>query len=180
MLPFLDHITAQLAVTPTMLSAWIPGLPEDLWDQNEGEDTWSIRQIIFHLIHGEDEDWIPRAKIILSDREDKTFEPFERMVVSDKVQQYAIGELLHHFHRLRDENILTLGELGITEPDLEKTGIHPEFGEVTLRQLLATWVAHDQTHIYQIARIISYQLKDEVGPWMDYLRILHQNYPESK
>jgi hypothetical protein len=125
-----------------------------------------------HLIHGEKTDWIPRAEIILSNREKKEFKPFDRFAMFSENQGKSIQVLLSEFEGLRRWNIKRLRSLQITEVYLEKTGLHPELGEVTLRQLISTWVAHDLDHIGQIAGIMARQYKEEVGPWQDFLGIL--------
>lgn len=65
-----------------------------------------------------------------------------------------------------------LEEMKLGASDFIKTGIHPQFGQVTLSQLLATWMAHDLDHIYQIVRVMAKQYKEDAGPWVEFLRIL--------
>ncbi|HEX7773391.1 MAG TPA: DinB family protein, partial [Pyrinomonadaceae bacterium] len=84
----------------------------------------------------------------------------------------SIAELLDTFARLRAENLRELQQLNLTAELLEKRGLHPELGVVTMKQLLATWVAHDLGHIRQVVRVMAKQYRDEVGPWKAYLSIL--------
>ena len=168
----LFHSVEILSRTPAILSAMLTGLSEEWIYQNEGDNTWSPYEVIGHLIHGEKTDWIVRAKIILSDAEDKTFEPFDRFAQMKATRERTIAELLHEFLLLRAENLSALKDFRIQESDLSKTGMHPELGEVNLAQLLACWVAHDLNHIAQISRVMAKQYADEVGPWSAYLGIL--------
>lgn len=158
--------------TPQVLKDLLSGIPDKLLHATEGGDSWSPYDVVGHLIHGEKTDWIPRMNICLSDSDDKTFTPFDRFAQFEDSKGKTIYELLETFRKLREENIVTLRNFQLSSADLERTAIHPAFGTVTLQQLLATWVVHDQNHIYQIARTISYQYREETGPWKAYLRII--------
>jgi hypothetical protein len=160
--------------TPLSLSNLLTGLSSEWTSTKEGNDTWSVYDIIGHLIHGEKTDWIPRAEIILSDKTEKTFEPFDRFAQFENSKGKSLTELLEEFTALRKKNIVLLRSMPIHETTLTKKGIHPAFGEVTLSQLLATWVVHDLNHIAQIARVMAKQYKEDVGPWIKYLRILQE------
>jgi uncharacterized damage-inducible protein DinB len=168
----LDKSLEILESTPAVLYAMLQHCSADWTTPNEGGDSWSAYDIVGHLIHGELTDWMPRTAIILSDRIDKTFEPFDRFAQMETGEKKKISQLLAEFQTLRQQNLDQLRSLQLTEADLDKTGIHPAFGEVQLRQLLATWAVHDLGHIAQIARVMAKQYKAEVGPWVEYLRIL--------
>ncbi|MEZ4967095.1 MAG: DinB family protein [Saprospiraceae bacterium] len=170
----IDDAALLLQRTPAVIDAQLRGLPDDWVHANEGPDTWSPFEVVGHLIHGEETDWIPRARLILSDAPDKRFTPFDRFAQQRNSAGKTLPLLLDTFARLRTENLDTLRSWNISEADLEKTGIHPEFGSVTLRQLLATWVAHDMTHIVQIARVMGKQYKTDAGPWVQYIGILQR------
>ena len=158
--------------TPVLLRTWLTGLPEAWTHLNEGPDTWSAYDVVGHLIHGERTDWIPRAKHILSGNGDTPFQPFDRFAQFEESRGKTLEDLLGAFERLRAESLEVLEGFGLTEQDLDLTGTHPALGQVTLRQLLATWVVHDLTHLAQVARVMAFQWKEEVGPWRKYLRIL--------
>ena len=170
----IDDAALLLQRTPAVIDAQLRGLPDDWVHSNEGPDTWSPFEVVGHLVHGEETDWIPRARLILSDAPDKRFTPFDRFAQQRNSAGKTLPLLLDTFARLRTENLDTLRSWNISEADLEKTGIHPEFGSVTLRQLLATWVAHDMTHIVQIARVMGKQYKTDAGPWVQYIGILQR------
>ena len=158
--------------TPATLNALLRDLPEPWLVQNEGSETWNPYDVIGHLIHGEETDWIPRAKIILEHGEAKAFEPFDRVAMFEESKGKSIVELLDTFAQLRAENLRELRSLNLTPDLLDKRGRHPELGVVTLKQLLSTWVVHDLGHIRQIVRVISKQYGEAVGPWRAYLSIL--------
>ena len=159
---------------PQTLSTLLRGLPDDWVYTNEGANTWSPFDILGHLIHGENTDWIPRAKIILDEHQDKNFIPFDRFAQFENSKGKTLDELLEEFARRRAENIQLLKELNIDADALKKEGIHPEFGAVNLEQLLAAWVVHDLGHIHQITRVMAKNQKAAVGPWLKYLKVLHQ------
>ena len=168
----LEKAIAILQTTPSILQAWLGQLPLDLVCATDGEDTWSAFDVVGHLIHGEKTDWIPRAEIILSGRESRQFEPFDRFAMFTDSEGKTIQELLDTFAQLRQESINRLRGLRVSDTDFDKTGIHPDLGIVTLSQLLATWVVHDLNHLVQIAEVMARQFKVEVGPWKEYLDIL--------
>jgi|SRR5690349_1817237 len=168
----LEDVRDVLRRTPATLNLLLQDLPEGWLMMNEGPDTWSPYDVVGHLIHAEEADWIPRAKMILEHGETRTFTPFNREGMFEKSQGKSMGELLETFARLRTETLGQLDDLNLTPELLEKRGRHPEFGSVTLSQLLATWVVHDLGHIGQIARVMSKQYGDAVGPWKAYLPVL--------
>lgn len=163
-----------LEKTPATLAVLLNNLSEDWTSNNEGADTWSPYDVIGHLIHGDKTDWLARAEIILSDASDKRFEPFDRFAQFESSKGKTLPQLLEDFKDIRSENVQRLRRLNIRPEDLDKTGIHPTFGAVTLSQLLSTWVVHDLDHISQIARVMAKQYTDEVGPWIAFLKILRQ------
>jgi hypothetical protein len=167
----LDDAVAILERTPASLSALLVGLPEMWVTATEGGGTWSPYVVIGHLIHGERTDWITRARHILAG-ETRPFESFDRTAQFTESQGKSLGELLATFAELRRENVATLLGMNLTDEDLGRRGLHPELGEVTLGQLLATWVVHDLDHMAQIARTMAKVYSEATGPWSVYLSIL--------
>jgi hypothetical protein len=171
--PFaIDEATAILARTPRALDALLRGLPVPWTLAHEGGETWSPFDVIGHLIHGEHVDWLPRAKIILAHGDARAFDRFDRLAQFTASAGRTLPDLLDEFTRLREANLRELASLNLTAADLDRVGRHPELGAVTLRQLLATWVAHDLDHVVQISRVLARQYSDAVGPWRAYLRII--------
>lgn len=158
--------------TPDVLNVLLRGIADDWVLSNEGGETWSAYDVVGHLIHGERTDWIARMEIILSDQPNKTFARFDRFAQFEESKGKPLSQLLDEFSKVRTENIELLRSKKLTRNDLNKVGTHPSFGEVTLEQLLATWVAHDLNHIAQVSRVMAKQYKEAVGPWIEYLRIL--------
>jgi hypothetical protein len=169
----IDRSIEVLSATPRALFSMLEPLSRD-WEYNPTGDpeTWSPFDVIGHLIHGEETDWIPRAGIILGQGNDPTFTPFDRFAQFENSKGKSIRELLDEFAKLREQNLDTLRSWDLTEDKLDLEGNHPELGRVTLRQLLATWVVHDLTHIRQIVTVMAKRYEGEVGPWKDYLSIL--------
>jgi hypothetical protein len=169
------ELTAGIAVlerTPDTLRALLAGLPPGWTDATEGPETWSPYVIVGHLIHGERTDWIPRAQIILDQGPQRRFTSYDRFAQFHESQGKALAVLLDEFARLRAENLATLAGWRLTDAQLVLEGEHPEFGPVTLRELLATWVAHDLGHVAQTARVMAKQYREAVGPWRAYLSIM--------
>lgn len=168
----LTHGAAILERTPHTLRAMLAGLPSAWIDATEGPETWSPYVIVGHMIHGERTDWIPRARIILDQGPQRRFPPFDRLAQFHESQGKTLAELLDELARLRAESLATLAGWRLTDAQLALEGVHPEFGPVTLRQLLATWVAHDLGHVAQTARVLAKQYREAVGPWRAYLPVL--------
>lgn len=158
--------------TPAVLQALLAGLSDDWIMPNEGPETFSPYDVVGHLIHGEKTDWTARAKMILEFGNTKTFERWDRTAMYEASKGKTMQQLLDEFAILRKENMNWFRSLNLTEADLDRKGMHPVLGEVTLRNLLATWVAHDLTHLAQIARVMAKQYKEEMGPWPEFFRIL--------
>ena len=159
--------------TPASLRSIIAGLPDEWIMNNEGPETFSPYDVLGHLIHGEKTDWRPRVIMILEHGTAKTFVPYDRFAQYEESKGKSVTQLLDEFEKLRKENMVWLRSLGLDDDDLVKQGMHPVLGQVTLRQLLATWVIHDLTHIAQVTRVMAKQYKNEMGPWIDFFRIMN-------
>jgi hypothetical protein len=173
----LDGTGKVLAITPRVLRALLEALPEGLLRANYGPETWSPHEVLGHLIHGEQTDWIPRARVILQSGEAVPFEPFDRTGHLTLCQEKTTAELLDLFDSLRGANLAVLRSLALTPADLARQGRHPALGQVTLSHLLATWVVHDLNHIAQVCKALAFQHQGEVGPWEAYLSILARPSP---
>ena len=167
----LDEAVAVLERTPATVSALLDGVPETFVRATEGEGTWSPYDVVGHLVNGERTDWIERTRHILSG-DPRPFTPFDRTAQFRESEGKTLGELLAEFAELRGRNVAELLGMRLGEGDLKRTGRHPDFGEVTLGQLLAAWVVHDLDHVAQIARTMAKVYADAVGPWAAYLSIL--------
>ena len=166
------HGIAVLERTPSTLRAMLGGLAPVWTDATEGPDTWSPYIIVGHLINAERTNWISRAEVILAQGPDRRFPSFDRLAQFRESQGKSLLDLLEEFSRLRRESLATLRAWQLTDTQLALHGEHPEFGAVTLRQLLATWVAHDLGHIAQTARVMAKQYREAIGPWRAYLPIM--------
>ena len=168
----LHQTVSILSRTPAALSGLVRDLPENWTLRNEGEGTWSVFDVVGHLIHGERTDWMPRARMVLEFGETRKFDPFDRAGHAREVEGRSLGQLLDEFAGLRSANLDELRALNLQPEDLERRGRHPALGSVTLSQLLATWAVHDLTHLHQISRIMAHQYRAAVGPWNEYLGVL--------
>jgi hypothetical protein len=167
-----DEAVPVLRRTPGVLRALLQGLPDGWTTANEGAGTWSAYDVVGHLIHGERTDWIPRVEHILQHGDAVPFPPFDREAMFAASKGRALDELIETFDQLRRESVARLLALDLTDADLSRRGRHPEFGVVTLGQHLATWVAHDLSHVSQVVRVMARQYTTAVGPWRAYLSVL--------
>ncbi len=168
----LHHGIAVLERTPAVFRALLAGLPDAWIVSNEGPDTFSPFDNLGHLIHGERADWMPRARIILAQGANRTFEPYDRFAQVRESAGKSLAQLLDEFATVRVQNLVTLREWNLTLEQLALVGQHPALGPVTLRQLLATWVAHDLGHLAQTSRVMAKQYREAVGPWRAYLPVM--------
>jgi hypothetical protein len=169
----LEKSYEMLERAPAVLNELLAGLSDDWILPNEGPDTFSPYDVVGHLLHGEKTDWTERIKRILEYGNTKAFDVFDRFAQYNESKGKTLQQLLDEFKRLRKENLHWLKALHLSEDDLNKKGMHPVLGEVMLKNLLATWVAHDLTHIAQITRVLAKQYKEEMGPWPEFFRILN-------
>jgi DinB family protein len=169
----MEHAIAILERTPRTLGALLGELPAAWLDVDEGPGSFSPRDVVGHLIHGEDTDWIPRIRIVLAHGEAQPFTPFDRRGHRPRIQGRSMAELLREFEGKRRANLETLRGLDLTPERLERRGTHPELGPVTLGQLVAAWAVHDLNHLAQIERVMAGQYREAVGPWRAYMRILN-------
>jgi hypothetical protein len=167
-----DEALPVLRRTPQTVTVLLQDLPPSWTNATEGPGTWSPFDVVGHLIHGERADWIPRVEHVLRHGDAVSFPPFDREAMFQASKGQSLPELLRTFADLRAASLSRLDALALTDADLERRGRHPEFGPVTLRQHLSTWVAHDLGHIAQIVRVMACQYRDAVGPWRTYLSLL--------
>jgi hypothetical protein len=168
----LDRAVEALERTPATLRALLQGLSEPWVRGTEGPETFSPFDVVGHLIDGEETDWIARARIILARGPDLRFAPYDRFRHRTRNAGRSLESLLDELARLRAANLVLVRSWKLTARELDLPGEHPSLGRVTLRQLLATWVAHDLGHLAQVARVMAKQYREEVGPWVQYLPVL--------
>jgi hypothetical protein len=168
---YLAELTTLLRRTPIVLRALLQGLPDAWTDTPDTPDGWRPKDVVGHLVTGEMTNWIPRATRILEDGTSKPFDSFDRVAMLERDRDASLDDLVERFAELREENLRRLAEL-VTDADLDRRGLHPALGEVSLRQLLSTWAVHDLDHIAQIYAGMAGSHDADVGPWKVYSGIL--------
>ncbi|MHB1327209.1 MAG: DinB family protein [Gemmatimonadales bacterium] len=168
----LGQALAVLERTPGTLSSLLSGLGDAWIAANEGPESWSPYDVVGHLIDAEETNWLPRARVALGSSQDRRFPPFDRF--RHLAVKQTLAERLDRFAEVRSDSLGELRRLELGPVEFARTAIHPEFGEVRLDQLLATWVVHDLAHLGQIARVMAKQYAEAVGPWQAYLPILRR------
>jgi DinB family protein len=170
--PFIDEQVALLERTPRVVRELLQGLPESWLEERDTPDGWQARDVVGHLISGELTDWIPRAEMIVEYGTTRPFDPFDRFEMLERDRGVPLDALIDRFARLRDQSLVRLRELVQDDADLERRGRHPELGEVTMRELIATWAVHDLDHVGQVYAALAGSHDADVGPWKQYLGIL--------
>jgi hypothetical protein len=161
-----------LSRTPGVLESLLDGLSEAWLDASEGPETFSPRDVVGHLIHGEETDWVPRIRLILERGDEEPFVPFDRFGFRETIRGRSIDDLLRELRNLRSDNLDYVRGLSLAATDFDLKGRHPSLGAVTLGQLFAAWMVHDLGHVRQIVRVVAHQYDEAVGPWKQYLSIL--------
>lgn len=168
----LQNTIALLERTPKVLDALLRDLPQEWTHRNEGEGTWSAYDIVGHLIHGEKTDWIPRTQRLLEFGQSKPFDKFDREAQFRDSQGQTLPQLLDEFAKLRAEALAELRALNLKPEDLAKRGMHQALGPVTLSELLASWAAHDLSHLHQLSRVMAHQYREAIGPWTKFMGVM--------
>jgi hypothetical protein len=171
-LPEVREAIEILERTPALLDGWLVGLSPEWLDAREGEGTWSPLEVVAHLAHNEETDWMTRLEIVLVHGDERPFDPYEREGFRTRFPGWPLEKLLPRFSAARRENLDRLRELDLQPADLARTGVHPALGPVTVRQLIAGWAVHDLTHIAQVARVLAKRYAITVGPWREYMGVL--------
>ena len=171
MTDFIGDTTALLTRTPAVLRALLIGLPDAWTDTPDTADGWRPRDVVGHLITAEQTDWMLRTRRILEHGTSLAFDRFERFAMLERDAGVPLDDLVERFATLRAASLAALEEL-VTDVDLDTRGLHPSLGEVTLRELLATWAVHDLDHTSQIYAGLAGSHDADVGPWKEYLGIL--------
>ena len=166
-----------LSSTPELLDLWLSGLSGPWLNTREGKSATSALEVVARLTDTEDIDWMPRVEMVLAHGESRPFTPHDREGFRKRFAGWALEQLLPHFDAARRANLARLERLGLGALDMERTGMHPAFGPVTVRQLLAGWVVHDLTHVAQIARVLARRYRNDVGPWREHLGALRDLEP---
>ena len=161
-----------LVRVPDALGTLLGGLSDEWIRSDEGPDTFSSHDVVAHLADLESTDWVSRIRVILSG-EDRPFEPVDRFAFREWADGLSLDEALSVFKERRHENVRTVDALLGDAPDFARPGLHPALGPVNLGQLISAWVVHDLTHVAQVARVLAKRYKTAVGPWADYLSVLH-------
>jgi DinB superfamily len=168
---FLPETTALLERTPRVVRSLLDGLPDAWLGTPDSAGGWTPPDVVGHLISAELDDWIPRVEMILRDGATRPFEPFDRFAHVERDRGVPLTALIDRFEELRARSLTRLGEL-VHDEDLDRTGLHPELGEVTLRQLISTWAVHDLDHVAQVYSALAGSHDRAVGGWKAYLGIL--------
>ncbi|MBS1816084.1 MAG: DinB family protein [Acidobacteria bacterium] len=170
----LSQTFALLSATPATLNALLRNLPEVWTQSNEGSDSWNAIEIVGHLIQYDHNNSM-RLEWILKEGDSKPFPKFDRTSFQTAVHAKSLADVLDEFTQVRTNNLEKLQKMDLSDVVLAKRGIHPALGSVTLGQLLATWAAHDLTHLHQLTRVLAYAYRDAVGPWSAFLGVLQCN-----
>lgn len=165
----LQNTIALLSRTPAALDAFLRELPGEWTLRNEGENTWSVFDVMGHLVYCEKVNWMPRVRQFGTLG---AFKHFDRRGHLREIEGNSVGSLLDQFALLRKQNLDDLRAMNLQPKDFELRAEHPTLGSVTLSELLATWAAHDLTHLHQISRIMARQYREAVGPFSTFLGVL--------
>lgn len=161
-----------LSNTPHAIYTLLQGLNDEWITSNEGENTWTAKEVVAHLLLCEETNWMPRVRIILAAKQPNKFASIDMDAHFEVARNHSIEQLLARFIQLRKSGIEELKTYDPHENDYVKSALHPVIGEVSFAQLISAWVTHDLAHLAQIARVMAKQNKELVGGFEKYLNIL--------
>jgi len=167
----IDQTTEILRRTPELLRTLLKSLPDTWTGTPDTQDGWRPKDVVGHLITGELTDWMARTRRILEHGTAVPFDRFDRFAHFGRDDEASLDELIERFAELRARNLAQFEQL-VSDADLDRHGMHPSLGEVSLGELLATWAVHDLDHIGQIFAGLAGSHDADVGPWKAYLGIL--------
>jgi hypothetical protein len=158
--------------TPAVLRGLVECQPDAWLSARPAEGEWSAHQVVCHLAYVEETDWMVRVRMILEEGPGRAFPPVDHGDQTDRYAGLGTDAVAARFENLRMVNLNALDGLDLGESDLDREGLHPTLGRVTMAQLLATWVVHDHNHLAQLHGALSSHYAAEVGPWRSFLGIL--------
>jgi hypothetical protein len=168
----LDDTLDLLARTPAALREQLAGTATAWTESRPDAENWSAYQVVCHLCYIEEHDWLVRARMISEVGPSEAFPPVDHGDQSARYAGQSLDQVLDRFAELREHNLAGVRPL-LTDADaLDRRGLHPTLGEVTMRQLLATWAVHDMNHLRQAHEAMAFRYVDEVGPWRGNLGVL--------
>lgn len=160
---FEHEIIHRLERTPLILEAMLRGVCEELLLHNEGENTWNTKQVLAHLVYMEQNNWCKKLGLLLNNTSCKTFDQYSVKQQFQELVQKNSKQWLDEFIAIRTQSLQWLRQAQLNKlPVDDVKGCLKQYGDITLRELLSTWVAHDLTHIHQISRIIAKNFKEVI------------------
>jgi DinB family protein len=167
----IQNVRDSLGQAPRIVEGLIAAAPRDALTWREADGAWNAVEVLSHIANGEISDWMPRIEKILSGG--GRFTPFDREGGLLRYRGWTADALVGEFGQLRRANLEKLTNLNLTAPHLRLTGEHPEFGPVTMAELLACWATHDMAHIAQLSRLLMRSFGRHVGPWRKSFSLLN-------
>ena len=169
----LDATIALLESTPDALNGMLRNLPVEWTHNNEGGESWSVFDIVGHLIHADLGLWIFRPKWILEHGDSEPFPVFDRQGHRQVTAGKTLSQLLDEFALIRARKLNELRSLNLKPEDFKRVGKHPVLGATTLGEVVSSWAAHDLNHLHQISRVMAYQYREAIGPWQKFMGVMH-------
>jgi uncharacterized damage-inducible protein DinB len=160
-----EQVQAILSTTPERWQRLVSALPADLLARPAAEGEWSALNCLQHLVNTERLVFPPRFRAFLTGQNFTPFDPNERHADTDA---QTPEQLVAEFAQRRQESLAMLAQ--VKDDDLKRTAQHPQFGTVTLAQLLPTWAAHDLNHTVQAERALMQPFMLACGPWRSFFR----------
>ncbi len=157
--------------TPTVLKTLLADLSGD-WTASTSDHEVGIHQIMHYLILNEEDTWLPNIKTILDGHRPSLLGLYEKLMPPEEVPDKAINSLLKEFKFLRELNLAEIRRLQIQLSNLNVTEDFSIWGKLSVKELMASWMVHDLSHIAKISRIMANRYETEVGKWSQHLDIL--------
>ena len=161
----LTWVRSILITTPQRWLTLAQALPAELAAMPPAAGEWSAIECLQHLVDVEKDVFPVRIEAILAGR---NFPAFNPETESSKPENVSLAELVDQYQALRAQSLLVFER--VKPEDLDKQAIHQELGQVTMRQLLNEWAAHDLNHTVQAERALMQSFIRDCGPWIVYFQ----------
>ena len=127
------------------------GLSADEARVKPDADSWSVLEVVCHLLDEEREDFRPRLDIALH-RPDERWAPIDPVgwVTERRYLEQDLASRLKLFKEERADSLAWLKSLKSPDWDAEYKA---PFGPILAGNLLTSWVAHDNLHLRQLVEL---------------------------
>jgi len=137
-----------LRAAPARLARVLGRVPRRRLARRPARGEWAVGEVLSHLADAEIALAFRIRKIAAEPRGPLVAWDQERWAEGGRYRRTPVREALATFAALRRSNLAYVSRLSAAQK--RQHGRHPEYGRLTIPQMLAHWAEHDLNHIGQI------------------------------